>query len=133
MVAGLPAVFLTLGASFWYEREKLKVTEPFAEGTMDPKAEKQPMLGGPQSPFYCCVGSYDLHFIENVASHITAAIKRKERKHPLACLRWSTKEGKQCLKKGGRSVESNLHPVKPRKGKRQAREGPFPSTKMCVC
>lgn len=70
VVAVLPAVFLTVRASLWYGREKLKVTEPFAKGSMDPKVEMQPMLRGPQSPLLLLCGQLGLHLIENVASHI---------------------------------------------------------------
>lgn len=81
---------------------------------MNPKAETQPMLGGPQSPLYCCVGSTACISLRTLPHTSTGAIKKKGRKHPPACLRQSTKEGKLDIgEKGGRSVESNFHPVKP--------------------
>lgn len=97
MVAGLPAVFLTLGASLWYEREKLKVTEPFAEGDHGPQGREAAHAGRPTKPLLLLCGQLRTCISLRVLPHTsTAAIKQKGRKHPPACLRWPTKEGKQC-------------------------------------
>lgn len=97
VVAGLPAVFLTLGASLWYEREKLKVTEPFAEGDHGPQGREAAHAGRPTKPLLLLCGQLRTCISLRVLPHTsTAAIKQKGRKHPPTCLRWPTKEGKQC-------------------------------------
>lgn len=77
---------------------------PLQKGTMDPKAETQPMLGGPQSPLYCCVGSTACISLRTLPHTSTGAIKKKGRKHPPTCLRWSTKEGKPDIEEKGEGL-----------------------------
>lgn len=106
---------------------------PLQKGTMDPKAETQPMLGGPQSPLYCCVGSTACISLRTLPHTSTGAIKKKGRKHPPACLRWSKKKGSLTLERRGKVCRIELPSYKAFTGRREAGKGSFASAKVWVC
>lgn len=100
---------------------------------MNPKAETQPMLGGPQSPLYCCVGSTACISLRTLPHTSTGAIKKKGRKHPPACLRQSTKEGKLDIGEKGEGLSNRTSTLKAFTGRREAGKEAFASAKVCVC